>query len=331
MSIHLSTLAHQVDETHAQCDACQWRCVLADGEWGRCAVRSGTGDGVDANNYALISAAAVGPIETHRLWHFFPDSLAVAIGSWGYAFPEDQTRSSYATIPADETKRRKLDPDRVATFALERLCRGVVWAYSDPAVSFDYLLDVLQLSRASSRYTAMVTSGFLTLDALDAIGHYLDGVSLELRAFGDASYQRLTGVAQWRGILDVAQQAKTRHRCHLEVTTRLHHGVNTDPDELRAMVGWIHDTLGADTPWHVLPGDAGAESAAAVTRARRVGMEAGLQFVYGPEANQSTRCPNCTNEVITRANGVTQLAAVNDGRCRRCGHDLNVRTSIFKK
>lgn len=329
--MHLSALAHQVDETHVQCDACQWRCVLADGERGRCQVRSGSGSGVVADNYALISAAAVGPVEGHRLWHFFPDSLALSIGSWGYAFPADQGRGQYATIPEESAKRRSLDPERVATFALERLCRGVVWAYSEPAVSYDYLLDVLQLSRASSRYTAMVTSGFLTPEALDAIGHYLDGMSLELRAFDDTTYERLTGVADWRGVLDIAVRAREQWRCHIEVTTRLHHGVNTNPDELRELVSWVRDALGPDTPWHVLPGDAGSESAAAVARARRIGLEAGLNFVYGPEPNQSTRCPNCTHEVITRDGGVTQLVDVNDGRCRRCGTNLNVRTSIFKK
>lgn len=274
--MHLPSLAHQIDETHTQCDACQWRCTLADAEWGKCQVRHGSEEGIVAANYSLISAAGVGPIETHRLWHFFPDSLALAIGSWGYAFPADQARNQYAKIPEDEAKRRSLDPERVASFALERLCRGVIWAYSEPAVSYDYLLDVLQLSRASSRYTAMVTSGFMTLDALDGIGHYLDGISLDLRAFDDAAYERLTGVSDWRGILDVAVRAKEQWRCHVEVTTRLHHGVNTNFDDLRAMAEWIRDALGPGTPWHVIPGDAGADSAADAARARRNGLELGL-------------------------------------------------------
>jgi pyruvate formate lyase activating enzyme len=329
--MQLSSLATRLDDGSFRCEACQWRCVLTAGALGRCRVRSGSEDGVVADNYALISAAAVGPIEDHRLWHFFPDSLALSVGSWGYALPADQSRGQYAAIPSEEGKRRRLDPDRVATFALERLCRGVIWAYSEPAVAYDYLLDVLRLSRASSRYTALVTTGFLTLEALDTIGPYLDGLSLELRAFDDGAYARMAGIHEWRGILEIAERAKKRWNCHLEVTTRLHQGVNTSPDELRALLGWIRETLGAATPWHVLPGDAGAESAAAVVRARRMALEEGLQFVYGPEPGQSTRCPNCTLEVISREGGVTHVSGVSNGLCENCGAALNLRTSIFKR
>lgn len=329
--MHLSTLAQPTDEAHVQCNACQWRCVLAEGEWGKCQVRSASDGAIIDHNHALISAAAVGPIEGHRLWHFFPDSLVFSLGSWGTAFPADQGRGQYTLLPDDPAKRRELTADRAAAFALKQLCRGVVWAYNEPAISFDYLLDVLQQSRATSRYTAIVTSGFFTPEVLDQIGLYLDGVSLELRAFGDAAYERLTGVEEWQGILDMAIMAKAKWNCHIEVTTRLHHGVNTNPDELRAMVTWIRDSLGPSTPWHVLPGDAGADSAAAVTRARRIGLEAGLHFVYGPETNQATRCPNCGNEVITRSNGSTRMTNVNNGHCRRCGTNLNLRTSIFKQ
>lgn len=328
--MHLSSLASRVDNDHVRCDACQWRCVLGVGEAGRCNVRTGSLDGIVADNYALISGASIGPVEDYRLWHFFPDTLVFSVGSWGYAFPEDQARGQYALIPTDEAKQRRLEPERVAAFALDRLCRGVVWTYSDPGVSFDYVLDVLSLCRASSRYTALVTSGFMTVEALDLFGPYLDGMSFELRAFDDASYHRLTGVSEWRGVLEIAARAKERW-CHLEITTRLHPGVNDSPDELRALIGWITDALGRETPWHVLPGDAGAESAAAVMRARRLGLEHGLQFVYGPEPNQSTRCPHCSTEVITREDGVTELAHVNEGKCARCGTGLYLRTSIFKR
>jgi pyruvate formate lyase activating enzyme len=324
-----ASLATKNDDGTARCDACQWRCVLAPAALGICQVRRGSDEGIEAENYALISAAAVGPIEDHRLWHFFPNSLALSVGSWGYSFPADQTRGLYAHIPAEEGRRRRLDPDRVATFALERLCRGVIWAYGDPAVAAEYVCDVLKLSRASSRYTAMITNGFLTSETLDTFGPYLDGISLELRAFDDASYARLTGVKEWRGILDVAARARQKWNCHMEVTTRLHHGVNSSPDELRALVTWLRDTLGPDTPWHVLPGDAGSESAAAVVRARRLGLEEGLQFVYGPEPAQPTRCPSCGHELISRDGGATRVVGISDGSCTSCGTKVNVRASIF--
>jgi pyruvate formate lyase activating enzyme len=140
MSTRTADLITPSDDGAIHCAACQWRCALRPGELGRCGVRQGTPDGIALLGHGLISGAAIGPIEDYRLWHFLPDSLALSIGGWGYAFPVDQQRGPYASIPEEPAKRRKLDPDRAANFALERLCRGVVWTYGEPAVNFEYVL-----------------------------------------------------------------------------------------------------------------------------------------------------------------------------------------------
>lgn len=313
------------------CLACQWRCALAPGEAGRCQVREGADGGVALLNHGLIAGAAIGPIEDHRLWHFFPDSLVLAIGGWGYATVADQGRGPYGAIPDDPAKRRKLDADRAANFALERLCRGVVWAFGEPAVNHEYMRGLLQLSRAASRFTAIVTTGAMTEEGLDQIGHYLDGMSLDLRGFSEASYARLGGLPDWRQVIAIAERARTRWGCHLEVTTRIHHGVNDDPEELRALITWVKERLGEHTPWHVLPGDAGSETAASTMRARRLGHELGLQYVYGAEPNQPTRCPTCHNTLITRTNGVARLAGLDGATCASCGHQTKLHLSIFKQ
>jgi pyruvate formate lyase activating enzyme len=329
--MRLTELVELMPDGRQRCDVCQWRCCLAPGEPGHCLVRVGSDAGIAVENDGLISAANVSPVEEHRLWHFFPSTMVLVIGGWGYAFPSDQQRGQYAQIPEDPSKRRRLDPDRVATVALEQLCRGVVWAYSDPSVAHEYVLDLLQLCRANSRYTALVTSGYATIAALDQIGHYLDGISLELRAFDDAAYSRLAGVEQWRGILDIVEHAHKRWSCHIEVTTRLHPNVNDSAEQVQALAGWLRDTLGPYTPWHVLPGDAGAAAAATVARARRLGHEAGLHFVYGPEPNQSTVCPACGITVIERGSGTTRIVGLDGSQCKECGTDLGIRTSIFKR
>jgi pyruvate formate lyase activating enzyme len=331
MSHELADLCEPGEHGATVCLACQWRCSLAPGEVGRCQVRVGVEGGIALLNHGLISGAAIGPVEDHRLWHFLPDSLALAIGGWGYATTADQGRGPYGQIPEDPASQRRLDADRAANFALERLCRGVVWAFGEPAVNHEYVRGLLQLSRASSRYTALLTTGAMTVAALDQLGPYLDAVSLDLRGFSDASYARIGGIPDWQGVLAIAERARTRWNCHVEVTTRIHHGVNDGADELRAMTRWIKESLGAHTPWHVLPGNAGSETAAAATRARRVGHEGGLLYIYGPEPNQPTRCPDCNNTLVTRTNGVARLVGLTGSTCANCGLDSKIHLSIFKQ
>lgn len=331
MFMRSAQIVTKIDAETTRCNACQWRCVLKSDEAGRCLVRVGSSQGIDVQNTNFISAAEVGAIEDHRLWHFFPDTMVLSIGSWGYAFPADQQRGDYARPPEDPAARRELAPERVAAFALKRLCRGVVWTYSEPAVAQEYAHEVLQSSRAASRYTALTTTAFLTEEALDSFGPYLDGISVDLRGFGDAAYARLADITNWRSILDIVARAYHRWECHIELTTRLHRGVNDDPDELRALVGWVRENLGAHIPWHVLPGDRGAETAASVGRARRIGHENGLQFVYGPEPNQPTLCPQCQALLMTREQGVIRMVGLFDGSCSACGFKPYLRTSIFKR
>jgi pyruvate formate lyase activating enzyme len=215
--------------------------------------------------------------------------------------------------------------------ALDRLCRGVVWSYSDPTVSQEYVFDVLRTARASSRYTALVTSGYATIEALDQYGHYLDGLSLDLRAFEESAYRRLAGIEQWQGILEAAKHAHTRWRCHVEITTRLHPSVNDAPEQVTALAKWIGEALGDRTPWHILPGDAGTAAAAAVVRARKLARDAGLHFVYGADAGQSTSCPACNAVVVDRSSSRVKIVGLEGQQCAACGTDLRFRTSIFKR
>jgi pyruvate formate lyase activating enzyme len=329
--MRLTELVEPLADNRLRCVVCQWRCVLAAGETGRCLVRAHTAAGIAALSDGFASAANVGPVEDHRLWHFFPGTPVLSVGGWGYAFPADQQRGQYARVPEDEARQRRLEAEKVASVALERLCRGVVWAYSDPSVTHEYVLDLLRAARASSRYTAIVTTGYGTPAALAQLGHYLDGISLELRGFDDSAYRRIGGVEHWRGILDYTVQARRQWGVHVEVTSRMHPGVNDAPESLAAMAGWIRQELGQQTAWHVLPGDAGAEAAAAVARARRAGHEAGLHFVYGPEAGQPTLCPACGAILIDRAGGTVRPTGLDGSQCAACGTESGIRTSIFKR
>ncbi len=331
MTTPLAELLTPSDDGAFHCAACQWRCALRPGEIGHCHVRAATEEGITLLNFGLISGAAIGPVEDHRLWHFFPDTLMLSIGGWGYAFTTDQQRGPYATIPTDPAKQRRLDAERAANFALEKLCRGVVWAYGEPAVSHEYVLALLQLSRASSRVTALCTTGVLTPEALESFAPYLDAISFDLRGFSDASYARLGGIPDWRECLAIIAQAHARFHCHIEVSTRIHNGVNDSLDELRELAAWIVANLGDHTPWHVIPGDAGSETAASVVRAKRIGHESGLHYVYGAEVTQATRCPGCQATLITRTNGVARLIGLKDGLCEVCNHDAQIQLSIFKQ
>ena len=119
----------------------------------------------------------------------------------------------------------------------------------------------------------------------------------------------------------------------LELTTLIVPGHNDDPAELRALTGWIVETLGAETPWHVsrfFPAyrmiDTPPTPLEALRRAADLGREAGLVHVYvgnAPELGlEDTRCAGCGRRLIERHGYRVRNHLADDGTCPGCGRAL---------
>jgi pyruvate formate lyase activating enzyme len=96
------------------------------------------------------------------------------------------------------------------------------------------------------------------------------------------------------------------------------------------MASFIVDELGADTPWHVTAfyptyrmNDVPPTPPKTLLRARRIGQEAGLHYVYtGNVADvegESTFCPQCGALVIERRGFRLGTCRLDHGKCRECG------------
>lgn len=326
--MHVTELVSRADAA-LRCEVCQWRCALQDEEWGRCKVRRREGNAIIALSNGLISAATIGPIEDYGFRHFFPDTLVFAVGGWGSPFPAHHDHMHHARLPEDQTKRRELDPERLVKFAQERLARGIVWSYNDPVITHEHLLESMRLARSGSRVTSVVTGGFWSKAALDQLGPYLDGINLILHGFSASSYNKLTGIGEWRGILAGAERAVKHWACHLEITTPIATGINDSSSEIEAIVNWIKNTFGPHIPWRIIP--AQDSDTNATVGVRQLAQNSGLHFVYGSEATETTRCPGCGWAVVERHGGQVRILGVTDSRCDNCNADVYLRTSLFKK
>ena len=316
----------------ALCRQCPWRCQIAPGELGRCRVRQNQEGTLVAPNYGLISAAAVEPIERRWIYHLFPGTVMLTLGGWGNNL-RCWHREPPPDIPQEQSKRRFLDVERAISFALERNCRGLAWDYEEPAVWLEYVLDGLKLAKANGLYTVILTNGFISTEALDLLGPYLNAYIVQVLAATPGPYEEVCGLENWSAILEATQYAHERWNCHLEVHTPLLNGVNQEDNILRELASWVRDHIGRDTPWHLIaPED--TPSLDDLEWARIVGLEAGLEYVYlhRPGAPPtSTQCPSCGQVVIHRQETYyVKLSGIEEGRCSRCGHPIRLQRSIFK-
>jgi len=289
-------------------------------------------------NYAEVSSAAVDPIEKKPLFHFHPGSRVFSMGTWGCNFHCRGCQNwQIACTDASVIERgsRTISPEASVESAKREGCKGIAWTYNEPAVWFDYTLDSAKLAKGNDLYTVYVTNGYISQEALDMIGPYLDGYCVDVKGFSDKLYRDLARISHWRGILDMAERAKHKWGMHVEVVTNIIPSMNDDDEQLEGLATWIRDRLGELTPWHVTRFYPQHEMmhlaptpVSRLEHAYDIGKRTGLKFVYTGNVSvhdgENTMCYSCGNKVIERVGYSINIAGVEDSRCSFCGAELNI-------
>lgn len=342
-------LFEELEEGRKRCGICEYRCTVEPGREGVCKVRVNRDGQLLALNYGVISRADLELIEARGFLHFFPGAKIFSIGGYGQNFPSVSGQNVFDELPTGPSLR-SLPLDRLARFPIDQHCRGVLFSYNEPTMWFEYLLDAAKTVKANGMFTALVTNGYLTTDAVEMIGHYIDGVKVEVNAFTERTFMILTGQTQFQKVLESATRFQKRYKAHLEINTRLVPGVNDSPEELRRIAGWIKLALGENTPWHIscaLP-----DSEEILWKAKDLGESLGLHYIYARELKiphpatadgsepifdttreGKTYCYKCHQLVIDRSsdpNGESRVVGLEGSKCEHCHSELNVHNTIWK-
>jgi pyruvate formate lyase activating enzyme len=337
--MHQALLFEKLTDGRVRCNTCQWHCNIAAGRKGVCRMYQNI-DGTLYNlNYGQASSVAVDPIEKKPLFHFYPGSSVFSLGSWGCNFHCDGCQNWEISCVNKPLKGRQILPLEAIMLAKEYGCRGIAWTYNEPSIWFEYTLDSAKLARESGLYTVYVTNGFITSEALDAIGPYLDAYRVDIKGFTAEAYKELANIKQWKGILDNAKRAKEKWNMHVEVVTNIVPEINDDDFQLEGIACWIKEELGELTPWHVTrfyPNynmtDVQATPLESLEHAIDIGNKAGLKFVYAGNVpghnSENTTCYVCGKMVIQRQGYDTKILGLRDGNCAYCGANLNLRREV---
>lgn len=334
-------LYEKLPNSRVRCATCQWRCRLAPDKFGVCGMYQNRGGTLYNLNYALVSSVAADPIEKKPLFHFYPGTSAFSLGTLGCNFHCQHCQNweiASADSQAIQRSCQEMSPQASLELAQRYQCQGIAWTYNEPSIWFEYTLDSAKLAKANNLYTVYVTNGYLSPEALDTIGPYLDAWRVDIKGFSDSFYRQLAKVPHWRQILEVTQRAKTKWQMHVEVVTNIIPTMNDDDQQLEGLAHWIRDELGELTPWHVtrfypqhhlvrLP----PTPLATLEHAYEIGQKAGLKFIYAGNVpghkSESTVCYSCGKIIVERLGYQTRVIGLAGSKCRFCGAELNFRTT----
>lgn len=330
-------LLWEPDGDRIRCLLCPNDCRIAVGARGICGVRENRGGTLVALTYARVSSVAIDPIEKKPVFHFMPGTRALSLGSVGCSMRcgHCQNWQISRAGPDGVEPLDRLEPDAVVELARANQCEGVACTYNEPVIWAEYVLDVATVCKKAGLYTVMVTNGYITQAGLDLLGPVIDVWRADVKGFDDRTYRELCKVRSVAPVLAAAERAKAKWGMHVEIVTNVIPTVNDDEPTLSGIARWIHDSLGPDTPWHVTRffpyldlGYLPPTPVATLERAREIGREEGLHFVFvgnlHGSGGEDTVCPRCGALAIGRTGYQITERHIQDGRCTACGAPLGI-------
>lgn len=335
----LARHAEALQDGTARCRLCPKRCLVRPGEAGDCRVRVNEGGRLWAAGYGRLAAVAVEPVEKKPFFHYRPGRLCLSVGTFGcnlhcdycqnWTISQTDGAASGTGSPAPDVRPEDVLERALAARAADPRVDAVCFTFTEPVVSFEFVIDVAREARRLGFAVLLKTNGFAEPEPWTELLDVADAVNVDLKGLDDAYYGRALG--GWSGPVRASIEAAFRAGVHVEVTTLLVPGEFDDPEEVEAIAAWLAG-LSRDIPLH-LPrfypdfrrgGEPMRREALAAAReaARRH-----LRYVYltasSTAGDTDTRCDACGARLVRRHGLVVEREALVDApggfRCRACG------------
>jgi len=325
----------KLEEKKVQCKLCRHHCVIGENKRGICGVRENRNGTLYSLVYGFPCSYHVDPIEKKPLFHFFPGSKAFSIATAGCNFQCLHCQNhDISQMPRNEGRilGEKMSPAEVVGLVSSSGCKSISYTYTEPTIFYEYAFDTAKLAKDKGIYNNFVTNGYIEEEPLKAIRPFLDAANIDLKGFNEGFYKKICK-AELPGVLATIKAYKTLG-IWIEITTLIIPGHNDRDEEFRAIAQFIKNDLGVNVPWHVSAFyptyrllDAERTKPRTLRRAREIGLEEGLRYVY--EGNipgsdgENTYCYNCKKAIIKRYGFSITEYNIKDGSCQFCGTKID--------
>jgi pyruvate formate lyase activating enzyme len=314
-----------------ECLLCPHYCKLSDGKTGICGVRKNTGEKIELLTYGVISGYALDPVEKKPLYHFFPGHNILSIGSYGCNMRCDFCQNFHISQNIPENLKPGYTIEKIIKDAIGSESNiGVAFTYNEPIIWFEYMRDIAERTKSEGLYTVMVSNGYVNTEPLEEIIGFIDAFNIDLKAFNNDFYKKLTG-SQLEPIKNSLKQI-ARSGKHLEVTTLVIPGLNDSEEEITRQTRWMAGELGKDVPFHIsryFPNYKREDPSTpeeSVKKLFEIASE-NLDYVYTgnsySDTGQNTFCPVCHSLVTLRSGYKISLVNIDEGgKCSSCHNQI---------
>lgn len=324
-------LYEQLEGEKVVCYACGHRCRILPGHRGVCRVRFNEGGKLFVP-YGYVSGLQVDPIEKKPFFHALPGARALSFGMLGCDLhcPYCQNWLSSQALRDERAvaDASPVTPERLVQLALDHGARVVTSTYNEPLITAEWAAAVMRLAKQHGLKGSFVSNGHGTREALEYLRPVVDLFKVDLKSFRQSSYRELGGVLD--RVLETIRSL-VELGFWVEVVTLVVPGFNDSEEEIRDIARFLKE-VSADIPWHVTAFhsdyrmmDRGGTPARTLLRAREIGLEEGLRYVYAGnlpgmlEDAENTRCHACKELLVERFGFRVLKNRITNGHCPSCG------------
>jgi pyruvate formate lyase activating enzyme len=233
-----------------QCEICPHHCKIEEGHVGLCKGRTNLDGKIISENYGKLTRFALDPIEKKPLYHFYPGSKILSIGSYGCNLncPFCQN-CDISMVGGGEIETQEITCEELVEKALEVKNRGnigIAYTYNEPLIGYEFVRDCATLAKQKGLKNVVVSNGYICEEPLKELLPVIDAFNIDLKGFTEEFYHKL------RGDLETVKRTieLTADQCHVEVTTLIIPGENDSEEEMEALSSWIA-SINPEIPLHI--------------------------------------------------------------------------------
>ncbi|AEI15068.1 Radical SAM domain protein [Flexistipes sinusarabici DSM 4947] len=315
----------KLGDSKVQCNLCHHHCRVADGKSGICLIRQNKGGTLYQTSYEEITSINVDPVEKKPLYHFYPGSDILSIGTNGCNLKCPFCQNWQ--ISTQITPRETLKIEQAVDIARRNGTIGIAYTYNEPIIWYEFVLDCMKEFRKGGLKNVLVTNGCINREPLEKLAEFTDAVNVDMKGFSDDFYKWVNGS------FSLAKQTikyLIENNIHTELTNLIIPTKNDDPDEFSSMCQWIAD-LSPDIPLHIsryfpcYKCNIEQTPPSTMRQLYHIAKEK-LNYVYAGninltdnngESTSNTICPSCSTTLIKRT-GYSTKSYIKDSRCPEC-------------
>lgn len=231
-----------------RCRVCPHNCMLDEGKFGICSVRTLKSNIPIAINYGEIASCGVDPIEKKPLYHFKPSKNILSVGTFGCNMT--CTFCQNHEISQNRPQTEYISTDKLISIINEvENNAGIAFTYNEPFMWYEYIYDVAKSIKEANPNTSVVivTNGYINEEPLMKLLPYVDAMNIDLKSYSNSYYKDLCG-GSLKPVLKSIEIAA--QKCHVEITTLLVSGENDSLEEVEEIARFL-SSINKDIPLHL--------------------------------------------------------------------------------